>query len=138
MSELPHWDLTNIYPSLESSEFEAAVIDMRGQLDEMTSFLAASVAATDVAATLAEGIERFNKMLQLEHTIQSYIYSFVSTDSRNSLARKKMSEFNQLQAQSQTLFTQWQAQVGKLLPPVSRHFIDQRLFAIHHLVMRER
>jgi len=116
MSELPHWDLTNIYPSLESAEFEAAVLDMKEQLGGITRYLAETTTAADldVASTLADGIDRFNKMLRLEHTIQGYIYAFVSTDSHNTLARKKMSEFNQLQAQSQTLFTQWQAQVGKL------------------------
>jgi pepF/M3 family oligoendopeptidase len=130
MSELPHWDLTNIYPSLESPEFEAAVMDIKGQLDGMKDFLAAGVGA-GAAGTLTEGIERFNRLLELEHTIQSYIYSFVSTDSRNALARKKMSEFNQLQAQSQTLFTQWQAQVGKLGPALDEAIASNPIVGAH-------
>lgn len=120
MSNLPHWDLTNVYPSLESPEFIAAVEDIKAQLDSLAHFLSETTAAQgdaiqgDVAALVAEGLDRFNALTLQERTIYSYIYAFVSTDSRNALARKRMSEFNQLSARADTLLTQWQLWVGKL------------------------
>jgi pepF/M3 family oligoendopeptidase len=116
MNALPHWDLTNVYPGLESTEFGAAVVDVKQQIETLDQFLATirTKPATDISASLAKSIERFNALLTLERTLYSYIYSFVSTDSRNTDARKKMSEFNQLGAQIEMLETQWQAWVGQL------------------------
>ena len=31
-----------------------------------------------------------------------------------------------------------QPQIGELLPLVARHFADQRAFAVHHFVVRQR
>src|SRR5687767_9889912 len=114
MSALPRWDLTNVYPSLESNEFAAAITDVQGQLEALSEFLALTTTApaTEIGERLAEGIGYFNTLLRLEQTIHSYLYSFGSTDSRNTAARKKISEFNQVEVQSETLFTQWQAWVG--------------------------
>jgi pepF/M3 family oligoendopeptidase len=139
MSQLPHWDLTNIYPSLESTEFAAAITGVKEQIAALTAFLAATTSATttNVSASLAEGINRFNELLRLEQTIQSYIYSYVSTDSRNSAARKKMSEFNQLQAQIQTLFTQWQAWVGKLGPALEESIATHPTAGSHAFFLRD-
>jgi len=147
MSELPHWDLTNIFPSLESEQYAAAVLEVKQQIEGMTSFLSAIIASTeaassansktDVSDALASSIDRFNTMQNLEHTIQSYIYSFVSTDSRNTLARKKMSEFNQLQAQTQTLYTQWQTWVGKLGPALEEAIGGNATVGAHAFFLRE-
>ena len=34
----PHWDLTNVYPSLESKEFKAAVEDYKKQVASFGKF----------------------------------------------------------------------------------------------------
>ena len=116
MNSLPHWDLTNVYPSLESPEFVAAIADVERQIDELKLFLATitSSPVENLPMTLAESVERFNQLLTLSDTVYNYIYSFVATDSRNTIARKTMSAFNQLVAQVETLHTQWQAWVGQL------------------------
>ncbi|MCC6457899.1 MAG: M3 family oligoendopeptidase [Caldilineaceae bacterium] len=116
MNTLPHWDLTNVYPGLESAEFDAAVAEVGQQIETLKQFLAqhATESAVDVGEPLAQSIDLFNALYTLAHTVHSFIYSFVSTDSRNTTARKKMSEFNQLYAQAEILDTQWQTWVGKL------------------------
>src|SRR5512146_2846262 len=38
MSTPPHWDLTNVYPSLESREYQAAVKDYRAQVASLGRF----------------------------------------------------------------------------------------------------
>jgi pepF/M3 family oligoendopeptidase len=117
----PRWDLTNIYPSLESREFKNAIKKYKKLLDELDAFLAKSVskanAKTDpkkVGKLLGESVERFNALLELSGTISPFIYSFVTTDSRNKDAMRVLSEFEQMSVQASMLNTKFQAWVGKL------------------------
>ena len=125
MPQLPHWDLSNVYPGLESPQFSAAISEMQRQTDALEQFLNATTSTptadptadpTDLPATLGESVDRFNALLELARTLYSYIYSFTSTDSRDTVAMKKMSEFDQLQVRIQNLHTQWQAWIGRLGP----------------------
>jgi pepF/M3 family oligoendopeptidase len=139
MNSLPRWDLTNVYPSLESPEFEAAIADVEQQIDALKVFLATITTAPveDATASLAESVERFNRLLALNDTLYHYIYSFVSTDSRNAAARKKMSAFNQLLAQVETLHTQWQAWVGQLGPALEQATADNPTVQAHEFYLHE-
>src|SRR5512145_2332178 len=107
---VPHWDLSNVYPALESKEFEAAIAKLKGQLDELEQYFADKVGQTeaktplvDLAATVGGAIDRLNTLTELAATIRSYLYSFVSTNSRDKIAMKKMSEFEQLGVRMQKL-----------------------------------
>lgn len=141
MSRLPHWDLTNVYPGLESSEFAAAIAEIQALIADVKAYLERMAVATDsdapevLAGVLAEGIDRFNQLLQLEQTIHSYIYSFVSTDSRNATARKKMSEL-QLLAQVEPLYVQWQAWVGQLGPALESAIATNETVGSHAFFLR--
>jgi pepF/M3 family oligoendopeptidase len=77
-----------------------------------------------------------NALYTLAHTVHSYIYSFVSTDSRNTTARKKMSEFNQLYAQAEILDTQWQIWVGKLGPRLEQAIASNPTAQAHAYYLR--
>jgi pepF/M3 family oligoendopeptidase len=120
---IPHWDLSNVYPSLESKEFETAVASVKRQIDELEKYFAEKVGKTDrgtpvkeLAATVGGAIDRFNVMYQEAATIRSYIHSFVSTNSRDKVAMKKLSEFEQVGVRMQNLVTQLRAWIGKLTP----------------------
>jgi len=98
---LPHWDLSNVYPSLESEQFRANVNQFETQLDELDEYLARHEIARggsvpSVPAELAEIIGgylgRMNALIRLGATLRAYVSSFVSTDSYNTLARKRMSQ----------------------------------------------
>ena len=39
----PRWDLTNVYPSLESKEFQNAVKEYKGLLDKLEKFYKSKV-----------------------------------------------------------------------------------------------
>jgi len=117
----PRWDLTNIYPSLESREFKNAVKKYKKMLDELEAFFAKSLSKasskTDskkVGKLLGEAVDRFNALFELSGTISPFIYSFVSTDSRNKAAMRALSEFEQMSVQASMLNTKFQAWVGKL------------------------
>src|ERR1041385_2498746 len=99
----PHWVLSNVYPSLESKEFKSAVKKYKKLLDELEVFLEKKVSKTDkktpakkLGTVLGEAVDRFNAIVQLSSTLGAYIYSFVTTDSRNALAMRTQSEFEQI------------------------------------------
>lgn len=123
MSTIPHWDLSNVYPSLESSEFEAAILKIKSQVDTMEQFFFEKIKTSDtktpiqeLSKTVADALNQFNILYEQAGTIRSYIHSFVATNSRNKLAMKKMSEFEQVGIRIQNLSTKFQAWVGNLAP----------------------
>jgi pepF/M3 family oligoendopeptidase len=98
---LPHWDMTNVYPGLESDEFQQAVSSFGAKVKEFEAFIEEKgihaggyfPADADETALMTLGfVERMNECGLLEDTISAYLYSFVSTDSFNQLAKKKLSE----------------------------------------------
>ncbi len=117
----PRWDMTNVYPSLDSKQFKAAFKKYDSLLKDLETFLTNKVnkatAKTDpkkLGKLLGEAVDRFNEIFTLSGTLGSYIYSFVSTDSRDKLAMRTLSEYEQVQVRQSMLNTQFQAWVGKL------------------------
>jgi pepF/M3 family oligoendopeptidase len=119
----PRWDMTNVYPSLDSKQFKNAVKKYKTSLDELEDFLkkaAKADAKTDpkkLGKILGEAVDRFNALFELAGTINPYIYSFVSTDSHNKEAMRALSEFEQMQVQANILNTKFRAWTGKLGKP---------------------
>jgi pepF/M3 family oligoendopeptidase len=114
------WDLTNVYPSLESKEFKSAIKKYKSMLDEMEGFYKKASKAdskTDpkkLGKLLGESVDRFNALFELSGTISPFIESFVTTDSRNKVAMRALSEFEQMSVQASILNTKFQAWIGKL------------------------
>lgn len=117
----PRWDLSNVYPSLESTEFQEAIRSFQTQVADLGDYFANVVKKTDaetppeqLAPILGELVERFNALYTLSGTLEPYIYSFVSTDSHNKVAARKLSEYEQLKLPLQNLNVQWKAWLGKI------------------------
>jgi len=123
---LPHWDLSNVYPGLESPELAQGVSRITAGLDELDAYLQAhgitrggpvpAGGAAGLAATLAGYLERVNALVSLTATVEAYIYSFFSTDSYNAVARKKLSELEFLQVRLERqdiLFRGWVGTVAE-------------------------
>lgn len=130
LGTVPRWNLSNVYPSLDSDQFEAAVQDLKSQLDDLDSHMQAHkieksesgpVQASDdeIARVLSELLDKSNRVLRLYGTLNSYIYSFTSTDSYNTEARRLDSELEQylvrLRKQG-TAFSGWLSGMGNKLP----------------------
>ncbi|MEB2334906.1 MAG: M3 family oligoendopeptidase [Anaerolineaceae bacterium] len=119
-AKAPRWDMTNVYPSLDSKQFKNAIKKYKAELDELEIFLQKAVKAnskTDakrLGKLLGEATERFNALFNLSGTISPYIYSFVSTDSRNKEAMRALSAFEQMSVRASVLNTQFQAWTGAL------------------------
>ena len=116
----PRWDMTNVYPSLESKEFKNAIKKYKSMLDEMEAFFKKASKAnskTDpkkLGKLLGESVDRFNALFELSNTIDPFINSFVTTDSRDKDAMRALSEFEQMSVQASILNTKFQAWAGKL------------------------
>ncbi len=176
LTALPRWDMTPIFPSLESSEFAQAFDGVARTLDELTALFdeahvgapsqfaaatqpsAATRPATKLAATrkgkraagsngrstdAVEAIEgvgmavavgretgetgeadthlawvvervitRLNETLAHYRTVSAYIYSFVATNSRDTVAQARQSELQRQGVRLAQLRTRFVAWVG--------------------------
>lgn len=101
LGPLPHWDLTNVFPSLDSEEFTRSVADLESHLDELEAYVQdyninADTPAPDDAQILADTLSGYlvlvEKTLVIQSTLNAYVSSFVSTDSFNKTAKRIMSE----------------------------------------------
>ncbi|HEY7339637.1 MAG TPA: M3 family oligoendopeptidase [Ktedonobacterales bacterium] len=106
---LPHWDMTVVYPSLESPEFAAGFQAVVEDIAALGSLFDEEHVGKHDPQPLDEAtlrafervIERYNSVLAAYRTLSAYIHAFVSTDSRDNLAQAKYSE---LQAHSVKLY----------------------------------
>jgi pepF/M3 family oligoendopeptidase len=102
---IPHWDLSSVYPGLDSVEFKQAMDQLQAQLDDLDSYLLAqqitrsatvNASPIELAQVIAGYLDRMNAALRLNGTLHSYLHSFVSTDSYNTIARRLASELDAL------------------------------------------
>ena len=121
--KIPHWDLSNVYAGLEADDFLADLEKLKGNLTELEKIVAdrsvgrleAPPTDLDAAAALLDDlIGRLNETIVLLHTLESYTYSFVSTDSYNTLAAKRESELDQLLVRFRKVYTPFEAWVGSI------------------------
>ncbi len=116
---LPHWDMTVVYPSLDSPEFQAGEQALIQAIDKLTAYFdryaiqhldtppPIDASTIRVFETL---LPQFNDVMRQLHTHSAYISSFIATDSRNTLAQSVWSELQQQElrlAQLETRFIAW-------------------------------
>jgi pepF/M3 family oligoendopeptidase len=140
----PRWDLTNVYPSLESAEFKNAVSDYKKQVADLGDYFVEVVNKADaakpvetLAPILGEVVDRMNSIQTLSATIEPYIYSFVSTNSHDKLAKKTLSEFEQASLPMQHINVQFKSWMGKLAPVLDNVLQANGAAAAHAFILRE-
>jgi pepF/M3 family oligoendopeptidase len=144
MSTPPHWDLTNVYPSLDSREFKTAVATVKAHIDGLEKLFAdnmtrmnARTPVKELAKVTGDAIERFNALYESSGTVRAYLESFVATDSHNTLAMKKMSEFQMTGVRVQNLATQFQAWVGRIAPALEKAIQANPTAQAHAFALRD-
>ncbi len=127
---VPRWDLNNVYPGLDSMQFEAAVADAKAQLDEIDTYQKthkvekresgpAQGNTDDLARVLSELIDKMNRVRRLYATLNAYVASFTTTDSFNKEARRIESELELLGVRlrkQEVDFRGWVGGMGVQLP----------------------
>jgi pepF/M3 family oligoendopeptidase len=133
---LPHWDLSNVYPGLESKEFSDAIAEAKEKLDDLDAYIgqnqisrggAKPEDSAQLAKIISGYVDRTNDLIRLFGTLESYVHSFVSTDSYNTTAKRIESELEMLglRLERQAVFFQgWMRTVSqdpKALPAALKH-----------------
>ncbi|PKO10017.1 MAG: oligoendopeptidase F [Chloroflexi bacterium HGW-Chloroflexi-2] len=116
------WDLSNIFPGLESEEFKQAFSDTSNVINELVSCFQTKLAPlspeTDprvLNEALSEYVNTLNDTITHVGKVANYIYSFISTDSYNKLATRLMSEFEQLGVRLEhqdVIFKNWLSKIS--------------------------
>ena len=125
LGPLPHWDLSNIYPDLESEEFKQAVAQLKTQLDKLDGYMsdhqiaragAKPADSPELAETIGGYLDRTNELLRLYGTLRAYVHGFVSTDSYNTTAKRILSELEMLGVRlerQEVLFRGWVGMIAE-------------------------
>ena len=139
----PRWDVSNIYPSLKSKEFQAAVQDYKKQVAALEKFFKNKLnkagvksKAKELAPLVGQAIDRINKIQTLSATIVPFIYAFVTTDSREKVAMRAMSEFEQASLPMRKLSVQFEAWIGKIEPKLDKVVKANKSAAAHEFMLR--
>src|SRR5262245_19016385 len=138
MSNPPRWDMTNVYPSLESKEFQAAVEDYKKQVASLEKFFTGKLSKAGpktpvkpLAALIGDAVNRINKIQTLSGTIVPFIYSFVTTDSRDKVAMRSLSEFEQASLPMDKLITRFRAWLGGIGPKLDKAIAANKVAQAH-------
>ena len=121
----PQWDVSNVYPSLDSCEFSSDEALLASSLESFEGFLDEhrigqesgrpfDGTTTELAGFLDALIIRINDLTSLTFTLRSYINSFVSTDSYNAPAKKAFSTWEKHYVRLQQITNRVRAWVGSL------------------------
>jgi oligoendopeptidase F len=121
-NSLPHWDVSTVYPSLDSKEFEDGLKTTINDIHDLVE-LFDEYGIEEQKDTLLEDstvevfekvISRLNGVLDKVRTMRAYIHSFISTNSRHTLAQEKWSIFQPEMVKLGILGTRFSAWVGGL------------------------
>jgi pepF/M3 family oligoendopeptidase len=118
---LPHWDLSDLYPSLGSREYAAAreafgaeVVRLEALYDEKDIRGGAPLAVDgNTVAAFEEAIDGTNGVLNQMRTVNAYISSFVTTDARDDAAQAELSGLQKDGARLGKLRTRLDAYVAR-------------------------
>ena len=99
VERLPHWDMSVVYPSLDSPEFAAAFDGVMAGIGELARLYdahnvrrgAAGPVDAALAAAIDEVLTRTNAFYTRYETVEAYIYAFVATEATNELAQARAS-----------------------------------------------
>jgi len=133
--KLPHWNLSNVYPGLDSDEFGQAIKEVKVLNEELERFLelhnisrsntlSKDADFTELAATVSELINRINELYRLVNTLLNYTASFTKTDSYNTEAMQLMSKIQQqivVAERTHMRVKGWLGTLKDILPQVIRN-----------------
>jgi pepF/M3 family oligoendopeptidase len=130
LGNVPRWDLSNVYPALDSNEFKNSVKDVGAKLKAIDAYHEAhgiqksadgpqQENLDDLGEVLSDLLTRMDEVRTLYGTLSAFVGSFTTTDSYNKDARRIESEIElhgvHLRKQA-VAFRGWIEGIGKQLP----------------------
>lgn len=119
--KIPHWNLSNVYESLNSPHLEADIQWVSEECKAIERYfqenlipMNAKTPASLMAEKLSVVVDRFNGLFLKTNTIRAYLNGFISTDSYNKDAMRLNSRFGILMLPVRTLNTRLQAWLGEV------------------------
>ena len=123
--QLPRWNMANVYPTINSPQFESDFEKVSKKLKELEEYFKKhgidrlekvpdDIKA--VGAILTELIGIFNEVIEIFGTLEAYIYAFYTTDSYDTEVARKFSELEQVGILRRKITTKFEAWIGSLGP----------------------
>lgn len=123
-SDLPRWDMTSVFPALDSPEFESAFSELLAVVPELVAlFDAEGIAALSPAPESADDalVARYervtgtlNRFLERQREMGAYLGALIATDATNAQAQARLSEMRGAMIPLNILFTRYTAWLGSL------------------------
>ena len=115
----PLWRTDDLYPSLDSGEYSAAISDLGARVTALSGLFDRLGIVKDgqpdnMQAAFEQALTALNDVLERQRPIESYAYAFFTTDTRNDLAQARISELTTLMQPLSPLYTRFQAWLGGL------------------------
>jgi pepF/M3 family oligoendopeptidase len=137
----PHWDLTNVYPGLDSPELAAAFQSVSAQTSALDNLLRSVPGPEADLSALTQAVKalllQLDQLWTLEFTVDSYINSFVSTDSYNQSALRLQSEFEQIQVRLQQQVLRAISWIGKIAARIPQIVASDETARLHTFFLQE-
>jgi oligoendopeptidase F len=119
---LPRWDMTTVYPGLETPEFEEGFARMVQDISDLAAlferYTITGKPPQSINASIVQAFEtittQYNSVQEDIRTLTAYINSFILTDSQNKIAQARMSELQSTLVTLSLLTTRYIAWVGSL------------------------
>ncbi len=130
MTDAPtRWDLSNIFPGLESPQFTQAFQEVPEQISAVTRYFTENLQPLndDASAEILNQhigvyLDKLNDAIEHAGKIGNYLYSFISTDSFNKNAQKLFSQFEQMAVELEkqdVIFKGWLKQFSSRLDEIT-------------------
>jgi pepF/M3 family oligoendopeptidase len=121
-TRLPHWDMTPVFPALDSSEFVTAFDELVTRITELVRVAdAKNVRKTDgltvddaTVAVFEDVLGRLNDIGDRNREVLSYLHSFITTEAGNDAAQAKYSELQMQAVPLSKIGTRFVAWIGSL------------------------
>jgi len=142
-TELPRWDLSALFPGLDSPEFAEGFDRLLSGIDHLTRlFDEVGITATSTKRSETAPVIEFERVLNALNDVEqqfesmgSYLFGCISTDSRDDLAQAQYSQFQERAVALDKLQTRFTAWVGTL--PIDELMEQSRLAAEHDFPLRQ-
>ena len=122
----PRWDLSNVYPGLDSAELSADIAWVKKATDELRSLYQEELSKITrdspveaINTAISKMVDQVNALMLKAMTITAYIHGFISTDSFNEEARQLESQYDRVMVDVQkvnVLLETWVGQFRDVLP----------------------